>query len=53
MKTSPFAKRPGYSTSGRAAKVRVNQFRVESLGSKKVWQYDVSDAAPGLGEINC
>ncbi|OIW26754.1 Piwi-domain-containing protein [Coniochaeta ligniaria NRRL 30616] len=38
----PFAKRPGFNTTGKATKVNVNQFRVLSIGNVDVYQYDLA-----------
>ncbi|KAF9873507.1 eukaryotic translation initiation factor 2c [Colletotrichum karsti] len=39
----PFAKRPGYNTSGKACNLEVNQYRVKSWNDKmSIYQYDVS-----------
>jgi len=37
-----FPRRPGFNTSGTAIRVGVNQFRVSSLATIDVFQYDVS-----------
>ncbi|KAB5542391.1 Piwi domain-containing protein [Coniochaeta sp. 2T2.1] len=38
----PFAKRPGFCTLGKPAKVAVNQFRVNKIGNVDVYQYDLA-----------
>jgi len=39
---TPFARRPGYSTSFGNATVCVNQFRVTSISDNSIYQFDVS-----------
>ncbi|KAL2268366.1 hypothetical protein VTJ83DRAFT_3212 [Remersonia thermophila] len=48
---TPFAVRPGYSKSGTDIRVLVNQFRVESVTGRDVYQYDVTITPEPSGAI--
>ncbi|KAK4150109.1 hypothetical protein C8A00DRAFT_18308 [Chaetomidium leptoderma] len=39
---TPFATRPGYNSSSQDIRVGVNQFRIQSVTGKDVYQYDVA-----------
>ncbi|KAK4242909.1 hypothetical protein C8A03DRAFT_28908 [Achaetomium macrosporum] len=48
---TPFTARPSYNNSGQSIRVGVNQFRVQSVVGKDVYQYDISIAPEPSGGI--
>ncbi len=53
---TPFAKRPGFNTSGMPINIGVNQFRVNQVANVDVYQFDVSYAdtakVPSLAQFD-
>jgi eukaryotic translation initiation factor 2C len=47
---TPYARRTNYNTSGDDIRVGVNQFRIQSVAGRDVYQYDVC-TQPGIRRV--